>query len=134
MSKNDYRFVDKDPVVDVVRAAFARKGNLSHTQIQKVAYDSGVSASAINGWLFGDVRRPWSLSTRFVLEALGVEIGYTFDDGTMMFQPKVKLIPKTEQQKILKKDADRILERNKKRKAKRKTKSKTKTKTKTKGR
>jgi transcriptional regulator with XRE-family HTH domain len=122
--KNDYRFVDKDPVVDVVRAAFARKGNLSHSQIQKVAYDSGVSASAISGWLFGDVRRPWSLSTRFVLEALGVEILYKYDDGDTIHQPKAKLIPKSEQQKILKKDADRLLERKKKQKAKRKTKSK----------
>lgn len=124
MSKNDYRFVDKDPVIDVIRTAFQRKGNLSQAQIDKVAYGSGVSASAIHGWLFGDVRRPWSLSTRFVLEELGVEIIYHFDDGTNIEKPKPKMISKAAQQAILKKDEEREAERKKKRKAKSKTKTK----------
>jgi hypothetical protein len=126
MSKDDYRFIDKDPIIDVIRTAFQKKGNLSHAQILKVSYDSGVSASAIDGWLFGDVRRPWSLSTRMVLEALGVEIGYTFDDGTTLDPPKPKLISKAAQQVILKKDEQREAERAKKRKAKTKTKTKSK--------
>jgi hypothetical protein len=124
MSNNDYRFIDKDPVIDVIRTAFQKKGNLSHEQILRVSYDSGVSASAIEAWLFGDTRRPQSLSTRFVLETLGVAVGYTFDDGTTMGTPKAKMISKAEQQAILKKEEQREAERAKKRKAKSKTKSK----------
>ena len=128
MSKNDYRFVDKDPVIDVIRTAFQRKGNLSHEQILKVSYESGVSASAISGWLFGDVRRPWSLSTRFVLEALGVAIQYQFDDGKPYHAPAVKMISKAEQAAILKKEELRKEQRNKKRKAETKALKKTKSK------
>jgi transcriptional regulator with XRE-family HTH domain len=124
MSKDDYRFIDKDPIIDVIRTAFQRKGNLSPEFILKTSYGSGVSASAINGWLFGDVRRPWSLSTRMVLEELGVTISYDFGDGKSIDTPKPKLISKAAQQAILKKDEQRQAERAKKRKAKTKTKSK----------
>jgi len=126
MSKLEYRFCDKDPVIDVVRTAFQKKGNLSQDHINKVAYGSGVSASAINGWLFGGVRRPWSLNTRFVLEELGVGIVYEFDDGTKMEAPTPKLISKAEQSAILKKDEQREAERAKKRKSKAKSKTKRK--------
>ena len=124
MTNDAYRFIDKDPVIDVIRTAFQKKGNLSHGHILKVSYDSGVSSSAISEWLFGKTRRPQSLSTRFVLETLGVEIGYTFDDGTVMGTPKARMIPKAEQQAILKKDEQREAERAKKRKAKSKPKKK----------
>jgi transcriptional regulator with XRE-family HTH domain len=109
-------------VIDVVRTAFQKKGNLSQEHIHRVAYGSGVSASAINGWLFGDVRRPWSLNTRFVLEELGVTIAYKFDDGTSMDAPEPKLISKAKQNEMLKEDERREAERNKKRKAKSKSK------------
>jgi len=124
LKNHDYAFIDKDPIIDVIRTAFQRKGNLSHEQILKVSYASGVSASAISGWLFGDVRRPWSLSTRMVLEALGVTINYEFDDGDELKAPKPKLIPKAAQQAILKKEEAREAERKKKRKANSKSKSK----------
>jgi hypothetical protein len=122
MSKNDYRFIDKDPVIDVIRTEMQRQGNLSHSQIAKVAYASGVSDSAIHEWLFGKTRRPWSLSTRMVLEAIGLEIQYHRQDGTTVRQSAPTMIPKSEQQKILRAEA----EREAKRAAEKKKKSKSK--------
>jgi len=107
MAKNDYRFIDKDPVIDVIRSEMQRYGNLSHAQLQKVSYESGVSVSTIHSWLFGETRRPWSLSPRFVLEALGVQVKYVREDGTSIRQPEPKLISKAEQEKILKAERER---------------------------
>lgn len=100
--KNDYRFVDKDPVIDVIRTEMQRYGSLNHEQLARVSYESGVSESTIRNWLFGDTRRPWSLSTRFVLEALGVKIQYVREDGTSIRQPAMQMISQAEQEKILK--------------------------------
>lgn len=109
---NDYRFIDKDPVIDVIRTAMQRGGNLGAGHIDRIAYESGVSAGTIYNWLHGDTRRPQSLSTRFVLEACGVHIRYEMD-GKDMRMPKPELITKAEQKKILDKDAEREREREK---------------------
>ena len=122
--KNDYRFVDKDPVIDVIRTELQRVGNLNHEQLARVSYQSGVSESAIKGWLFGDVRRPWSLSTRFVLEALGVTIQYVRDDGTNIRQPEMQMIPKAEQERILREERKRVAERVREKQLERKRKKK----------
>src|SRR5215472_5903023 len=111
MSKDDYRFIDKDPVIDVIRTEMQRFGTLNHNQIARIAYGSGVSPSTIHNWLFGDVRRPQSLSTRFVLQELGVQIKYVREDGTTIRQPEPQLISKAEQAKILKADREREKER-----------------------
>lgn len=112
MSNNDYRFIDKDPVIDVIRTEAQRYGNLGHEQLAKLSLESGVSVSTIHNWFFGETRRPQSLSTRFVLEALGVSIQYVRDaDGRNIRQAPPKMIPKTEQDKILKRERDRERER-----------------------
>src|SRR5262245_22589037 len=110
---NDYRFIDKDPIIDVIRTVLQRGGNLSQSQLDRVSYESGVAASTIHSWLFGYVRRPQSLSTRFVLEACGVSISYVDSDGKAVRQSKPDYIPKTEQNKILAKDREREREREK---------------------
>lgn len=107
MSNNDYRFIDKDPVIDVIRTEAQRYGNLSGGQLQKLSLESGVSVSTLWNWFNGDTRRPQSLSTRFVLEALGVAIQYVREDGTKIRQPAATMISKAEQDKILKRERDR---------------------------
>lgn len=107
MSRDDYRFIDKDPVIDVIRTEAQRYGNLSHDQLSKLSVESGVSVSTLHNWFFGETRRPQSLSTRFVLEALDVSIKYVRGDGTSIRQPAAKLIPKSEQDKILKKEREK---------------------------
>lgn len=104
---NDYRFIDKDPVIGVIMGEMARFGNMSNSQIERVAFEAGVAPSTIWNWINGEVRRPQSLSTRFVLEALGVSIKYVRDDGTTIREKAPEMISKTEQEKILKKDRER---------------------------
>lgn len=110
---NDYRFIDKDPVIDVIRTVMQRQGNLGSSQIERVSYESGVSAGTIYNWLHGDTRRPQNLSTRFVLEALGVRIIYQDAEDKVIRTPKPELISKAEQKKILERDAEREKEREK---------------------
>lgn len=113
---SDYRFVDKDPVLDVIRTAMQRTGNMSPEQINKVAYDSGVSPATIHNWMHGDTRRPLSITTRFVLEALGVSISYELD-GKAIRQAQPTLISAAEQRKILAADKERDKRREEARKA-----------------
>jgi len=117
MSKNDYRFVDKDPVIDVIRSEMQRAVNdhISQSYLEKVSYESGVSVSTIRGWLFGDTRRPWSLSTRFVLNAIGVKIRYERDDGSQVRQAPIVMISQIEQAKILKAERERMAKRQEER-------------------
>lgn len=64
-----YSFIDKDPVIDVVRTAM-QKAKLSS---RAVSAESGVSASAINNWLYGGVRRPQFATVNAALRACGQE-------------------------------------------------------------
>lgn len=107
MSNNDYRFIDKDPVIDVIRTEAQRYGNLSHKQLVELSLESGVSVGTLHNWFEGETRRPQSLSTRFVLQALGVDIQYVRQDGTKIRQPAPQMIPKAAQDKILKKERER---------------------------
>lgn len=107
MTQVDYRFIDKDPIIDVIRTAMQRKGNNSPEQIQRVAYDAGIHPGTLNNWLNGDTRRPLSLTTRFVLEALGVTIKYIDEDDKPIREPQPILISATEQRKILARDKER---------------------------
>lgn len=109
MPNNDYRFIDKDPVIDVIRTEAQRYNhNLDNHYLAKLSDASGVSIGTLHNWFNGDTRRPQSLSTRFVLEALGVDIIYKRQhDGTNIRQPQAKMISKAEQEKILKRERDR---------------------------
>lgn len=82
MAKQDYRFIDKDPIIDMIRTEAQRHGPLKGGQIERLAEESGVSSGTIRNWFFGETKRPQSLSTRFVLEALGVTIKYVREDGS----------------------------------------------------
>jgi hypothetical protein len=104
---SDYRFIDKDPIIDVIRTELQRTGNLSNEQLERVAYDSGVQVQTIKNWLYHDVRFPRSLTSRFVLEALGVTIKYERSDGTNIREKPHQLISEAAQAKILKKDRER---------------------------
>lgn len=104
---SDYRFIDKDPVIDVIRTEAQRYGNLSNAQLEKLSIESGVSVSTLYNWFNGQTKRPQSLSTRFVLEALGVAIKYVREDGTTIRQPQAQMKSKAEQDKIHKADRER---------------------------
>lgn len=111
MANNDYRFIEKDPVIDVIRTEAQRYGNLGPEQLNKLAYDAGISPTTLRNWFSGDTKRPLSLTTRFVLEALDVKIQYVRGNGTTIRQSPPQLISKAEQDKILKRDRERERER-----------------------
>lgn len=86
MAKRDYRHLlkEKDPIIDLMRTEAQRqgtKGDLSKGQIMALSRRSGVSDGAIRNWFFGDTLRPQSLSSRFVMAALGIDVRYYRSDG-----------------------------------------------------
>lgn len=101
----DYRFIDKDPVIDVIRTEVQRQGNMSKGQLQRLSLDSGVSVQTLHNWFNGDTRRPLSLSTRFVLEALNVKVMYQRgEDQTFIRQPKLEFVSDKQRSEIEKRD------------------------------
>lgn len=84
----DYRHIDKDPIIDLVRTEAQRGGNLSNEQLERIANDSGVSFYTLKNWFFGDTRRPHHLTIRFVLEALGCKMQVVRNDGTIVRGPR----------------------------------------------
>lgn len=78
---SDYRFIDKDPIIDVIRTAIQATG----AKIRQLSNNSGVAEITIRNWLEGDTRRPQRLTSEFVLRALGVETTYVWQDsGTQL--------------------------------------------------
>jgi hypothetical protein len=107
MSKTDYRFINKDPIIDVIRTAIQRRGNASPEQINRIAFDAGIHPGTLHNWLDGDTRRPLSITTRFVLEALGVTVRYIDQDDKPIKMPEPELISAKEQREILARDRER---------------------------
>lgn len=71
---SEYRFVDKDPVVDMIRTAVYE----SRMKIGKIAEEAGVCQQTISNWLYGDVKRPQSYTIYRVCKALGIEVRYVY--------------------------------------------------------
>lgn len=113
MTQVDYRFIDKDPIIDVIRTAMQRRGNISPEQINRIAYDAGIHPGTLNNWLNGETRRPLSITTRFVLEALGVTIMYMDENDKRIKEPEPEMIPASKQREILAKDRERDKAREK---------------------
>ena len=62
-----YVFKDKDPIIDVIRTVIQESGD----SYQAVSDTSGVSVSAINGWLNGATMRPQFCTANAVLRSRG---------------------------------------------------------------
>ena len=87
---SDYRHIDKDPIIDLIRTEFQNLngGKIPAEFIERVAVESGVSVGTIRNWLFGDTRRPQHLTVRFVLDAIGCKLQVVRKDGTIVRGPK----------------------------------------------
>lgn len=72
--KEGYRFIDKDPDMDMVVAAIGNSG-LSSEKIEALTISIGrkVSASTIVGWTYGRTKRPQNFTLNSVMIALGYE-------------------------------------------------------------
>src|SRR5262245_16350579 len=75
-----YRWVDKDPLCDVIRSALEETG-LNKNQVSEL---SGVASGTLKGWLDGATRRPQNSTSTAVLAALGcVRRDHLNRDGTV---------------------------------------------------
>lgn len=70
----DYRFLEKDPAIDVVRSAYLE----SNAMLPQVAAEARVHPRTIYNWLYGKTKKPQGLTLMKVLAALGVTVNYTW--------------------------------------------------------
>ncbi len=68
-----YRFVDKDPVIDILRTAF----DDTDTSYAQASRASGVSTTTYNNWFKGSTRRPQFASVQATAKAMGYEFTLT---------------------------------------------------------
>jgi transcriptional regulator with XRE-family HTH domain len=72
-----YSFVDKDPVIDVIRTLVQDSGN----SYNKIHDASGVSTTTISNWFHGKTRRPTYACIMAVARAIGGECRWFGSDG-----------------------------------------------------
>jgi transcriptional regulator with XRE-family HTH domain len=72
-----YNFVDKDPIIDKMRAMVKREG-LKYGEISGL---SGVSSSTMHNWFEGKTKRPQYATVMAVVHALGYRATYTKKGG-----------------------------------------------------
>ena len=73
----DYRFIDKDPVVDLIRTAFQRDGRT----IKEIAPLANLATDTIRRLLYGDTRRPQHRTVAVLFQVLKVNTKYYQEDG-----------------------------------------------------
>lgn len=70
-SYRTYRWIKKNPVIDVVRTIVDDNGLMKNlTALHEI---SGVSTAALHGWFFGDTKNPQHATVMAVVTALGYE-------------------------------------------------------------
>ena len=67
-----YSFVDKDPVINVIRTRVEDK-NIS---LDWIAHHSGVSRTTIANWFYGNVKSPKHTTVAAVCRAIGLAIEF----------------------------------------------------------
>ena len=72
---NSYSFTDKDPVIDELRDVMERES----VTVVELAEMSGVSYSAIIGWLYGKVKRPQHATLEACMRSMGYRSVYVKD-------------------------------------------------------
>lgn len=73
----EYRFLDKDPIIDIIRTAVFK----SRIPIKLIAAQARIRPATISRWLYGDTRRPQNYTIQAVLTVLGVRTEYTWEDS-----------------------------------------------------
>jgi DNA-binding phage protein len=78
-----YNFVDKDPVIDLLRMIIADQ----HLSYGKISDLSGVSEYTLRGWFDGKTRRPQFATVAAVMGALGYRMTLERVQGPAAKQP-----------------------------------------------
>jgi DNA-binding phage protein len=69
-----YRFVDKDPVIDMCRIMLQDLGLFSKKNMAKVAALASLHGNTLHNMFFGDTRRPQHATVMALITACGFEI------------------------------------------------------------
>jgi DNA-binding phage protein len=70
-----YNFVDKDPVIDLMRGVIAEQ----RMKYGRISEDSGVSEATLRNWFDGNTRRPQFATVAAVMGALGYRMAWTME-------------------------------------------------------
>lgn len=84
----EYRFVKKDPVIDLIRYGFDE----TKMTIKEVAFLAFVSEGTINNWLYGKTRRPQNITADCVLMILGITRTATWTATGKLVRANLKVI------------------------------------------
>lgn len=66
---NDYRRIDKDPVIDLIRTGVETSGR----RMADITARAGIHYNTLHNWLYGRTRRPQNITIELVLLELGME-------------------------------------------------------------
>ena len=70
-----YNFVDKDPIIDLIRTLIIDVyGELTTSSLLKIQDASNVKVETLKSWFFGKTRRPFHASSVAVIRALGKDL------------------------------------------------------------
>lgn len=75
-----YRFLSKDPVIDLWRTAKEQ----SKLSFEEIAAKSGITKNTLMRWDFGETRRPQHITLRFAMSACGYEEVFQGADGKVL--------------------------------------------------
>jgi len=71
----NYQFVDKDPIIDLIRTLIMDVyGELNTSVLMKIQDASNVKVDTLKGWFFGRTCRPFHASSVAVIRALGKDL------------------------------------------------------------
>ena len=85
MARSDYRFLDKDPHIDIVRTGLLKSG-LSIPQLAERCKQTP-RAQTLYNWLIGDTKYPQRYKMGRVLAALGIDTEYRWSDTGEIVKP-----------------------------------------------
>jgi len=85
-----YNFVTRDPILDVVRQILDDSGE----SYKKVHELSGVSATTLHNWTWGQTKRPQHATIAAVVYALGGRIVVLDNHGVEIKPPKTPRAPR----------------------------------------
>ena len=81
-----YNFVDKDPIIDEIRAVYEDSG----VNYQWIHEQSGVSKSTLVNWFDGTTKRPQAASINAVLRVLGYKLGVVPHSEPVQVRPAME--------------------------------------------
>jgi hypothetical protein len=87
-----YSFIDKDPIIDEVRAVFDKSG----ANYAWIEANSGVCTATLYNWFDGATKRPQAATVNAVLRSMGYKLGVVADKPVIVELPAKASAPQRE--------------------------------------